>query len=141
MQARYVALVLGLAAWALLGYELSRPLTYSVLQWCGIVGAVGFARRHLNRDGDLRRYLADAVFPVYILHQTLTIVVASALAWRAYPPALEGALLAAGTFGLSFLGYEWARRVRWARPLFGLKAQSVPHTSRAVSTINSSFFR
>jgi hypothetical protein len=138
MHARYAALVLGLTAWALLGFEPARPLTWSVLQWCGIVAAVGFARRHLNGDGALRRYLTDAVFPVYILHQTLTILLASALAWRAYPPALEGALLVAGTFGLSFLGYECARRVRWLRPLFGLNAQPAPHTSRATSTISSS---
>lgn len=139
MRARYLALVPGLAAWALLDVEPTRPLAYSLLQWCGIVAAVGFARRHLNRDGALRGYLTDAVFPVYLLHQTLTILLATALAWRAYAPALEGAMLVAGTFGLSFLGYECARRLRWARPLFGLKAQSAPQTSRAVPTINSSF--
>jgi peptidoglycan/LPS O-acetylase OafA/YrhL len=131
MQARRIALVVGLAAWALLVFVplsawgpalVARPLVYSVLQWCGIVAAVGFARRHLNRDHALRRYLTDAVFPVYILHQTVTIVLARVPSRIEIDPVLEGGLLVIATFVLSFAGYECVRRVRWLRPLFGLKA-------------------
>jgi glucans biosynthesis protein C len=94
------------------------------LQWCAIVAALGFARRHLNRDGAVRRYLTDAVFPVYILHQTFTILLARALAPAELSLALEATLLIGGTFALCFATYEFVRRVRWLRPLFGLKIET-----------------
>jgi hypothetical protein len=134
-QVRWLALAIGLSGWALLvsgllvlpesgsAARLLRMVVYSTVQWCGVLAAFGFAHRHLNRDSALRRYLTDAVFPVYILHQTLTILLARALAPADLPPAAEGLLLVAGTFTLSFAGYECVRRVRWARPLFGLKPE------------------
>ena len=137
MQAlRWLALVCALAAWALLVLGLTppgasgasdswtsvlRPVIHSVQQWCAIVAALGFARRHLDFDAPARRYLTDAVFPVYILHQTLTILLANALLPWALAIGAEAALLVAGTFAFSFLGFECARRIRWLRPVFGLR--------------------
>lgn len=69
----------------------------------------------------MRRYLIEAVFPVYILHPTITIVAARALAPAGLPPGLEGAVLVALTWAGSLAGCEIARRLRRARPLFGLK--------------------
>jgi glucans biosynthesis protein C len=94
---------------------------YSALQWCAIVAALGFARRHLNFDASARRHLTDAVFTIYILHQTITIVLAHTLLPWALAPALEAPLLVVGTFAFSMLGYECVRRVAWLRPVFGLR--------------------
>lgn len=132
-QLRWIALAVALASWVLLvsgllpprgadrSVELARVVAYSLQQWCAIVAVIGFARRHLNHDGPVRRYLTDAVFPVYVLHQTLTIL----LAWTMIPaqltPAVEAPLLVVATFVLCLAGYEGVRRVRWLRPLFGLK--------------------
>lgn len=96
------------------------PLAYSMQQWCAIVAALGFAQVHLTREGPARRYLTEAVFPVYIIHQTLILVLAHSLAPLALNPVLEGSLLVALTVVLSFVGFELVRRVRWLRPLFGL---------------------
>ena len=49
-------------------------LMFSAQIWLAIVAVLGFARRHLNRDNAARRYLTTAVFPVYILHQTVIVV-------------------------------------------------------------------
>jgi surface polysaccharide O-acyltransferase-like enzyme len=94
------------------------------MQWSAIVAAVGFARRHLNRDFAARRYLTDAVFPVYILHQTLIIVLAVSLARWQLPVGVEAPLLVLGTFALSLLGFEVVRRVPMLRPWFGLPPAS-----------------
>jgi glucans biosynthesis protein C len=102
--------------------EVAGPLVHSTQQWCAIVAALGFARRHLNVDSAARRWLTDAVFPVYILHQTLTILLAHALRAAHLAVGFEAALLLAGTFACSFAGYEVVRRVRVLRPLFGLRA-------------------
>ena len=135
-QQRWPALLLAVAAWAVLvaaAPEVLRPVLYSVQQWCAIVAALGFARRHLNQDSAARRYLSEAVFPVYILHQTLTILLAQALLGAALPAGVEGALLVLATFVLSFAGFEAVRRLRWVRLLFGLNAPLHQRTSASVN--------
>ncbi|HEY1138344.1 MAG TPA: acyltransferase [Xanthomonadaceae bacterium] len=97
---------------------------WAVFQWTAIAAILGFARGIAFRDTATLHYLRDAVFPVYILHQTITVVVAHNLQPFALPPLAEGPLLVLATFGLSFAGFEIVRRVRWLRPLFGLKASA-----------------
>jgi surface polysaccharide O-acyltransferase-like enzyme len=93
---------------------------FSAQIWLAIVAVLGFARRHLNRDNAARRYLTAAVFPVYILHQTVIVVAAHALQPVRLAPLLEGLVLVFVTTALCFLGYEAVRRVPVLRPLLGL---------------------
>lgn len=135
---RWLALVLALSGWATListpaslrdaggVLALLRPAAVSLMQWTALVASLGFAHRHLRFDNAWRRYLSEAVFPVYLLHQTLIIVLARAVAPWALPPGLEAALLVVATLALSLLSYEAVRRVGWLRPLFGLKRQVPP---------------
>jgi glucan biosynthesis protein C len=95
---------------------------WALFQWSVIAAILGFTRGMVFRDTATLRYLREAVFPVYILHQTITVVVAHNLQPLDLPVAVEGPLLVLATFGLSFAGFEIVRRVRWLRPLFGLKA-------------------
>ena len=97
---------------------------WAAFQWSAIVAIFGYARRVTFRDGPALRYLREAVFPVYILHQTLIVVLAHNLQPLGLRPAVEGPLLVLATFALSFAGFEVVRRVRWLRPLFGLKANA-----------------
>lgn len=131
MRARWPALGLALSAWLVLvaysGWRLAAPewlwlprTAFAAMQWSAVVAAIGFARRHLDRDFAARRYLTDAVFPVYILHQTLIVVLAVALARWPLHVGVEAPLLVAGTFACSLLGFELVRRVPWLRPWFGL---------------------
>jgi len=90
--------------------------------WLAVAAILGHAHRHLNRPWPWLRWANESVYPWYVLHQTLIIAAASALAPLALGPVLEPALLVA----LTVLG-SWAltdgliRRVNWLRPLFGLK--------------------
>jgi glucan biosynthesis protein C len=94
---------------------------YGAEQWLAIAAVVGFAHRHLARDNAARRYLTSAIFPVYILHQTIIVVVAHALKPSHLFPPVEGFLLVLVTAATCFLSYEAIRRVRLLRPLFGLE--------------------
>ena len=135
VQWRWPALALALAAWltlvqapwlareAQLPMRSIGPWAYSVQQWCAIVAALGFAQVYLNRDSPARRYLTEAVFPVYIVHQTLILLLAHSFAPLALNPVLEAALLVGLTFALSLSAFEMVRRARWSRPLFGLAAK------------------
>jgi peptidoglycan/LPS O-acetylase OafA/YrhL len=104
--------------WELLAWPLRA--VYALMCWSAILAACGFARQHLDRDGPARRYLTEAVFPVYILHQTLIVVLAHALKPLHRPPGLEALLLVVLVTVLSFAGFEIVRRVPLLRPLFGL---------------------
>jgi glucans biosynthesis protein C len=93
---------------------------YGINQWFAIAAILGFARRHLMHDNAARRYLTTAIFPVYILHQSVIVVVAHALKPAHLNPLVEGMLLVMVTGAACFLGFEVIRRVRPLKPLFGL---------------------
>jgi glucan biosynthesis protein C len=91
--------------------------------WCAILAAFGFARRHLRRDGPVRRYLTDAIFPFYIIHQTTIVVAGPWLDRMQLPLWIEAPTLIALTAASCWLGYEIVRRIPPLRPLFGLKLE------------------
>lgn len=95
-------------------------VVHATTAWCAMVAACGFAARHLERDGPARRYLAAAVFPVYIVHQTLIVTLAHYAKPLRLAPGIEAVLLVVLTLTLSFAVFECVRRVALLRPLFGL---------------------
>jgi len=96
---------------------------YGCYQWVAMVAVLGFARRHLTADGAVRRYLTDAIFPYYIVHQTAIIMIAYALHGSGLSAASEAAIVISGTALACAVTYEVARRIFWLRPLFGLRME------------------
>ncbi|MFZ6654577.1 acyltransferase family protein [Undibacterium sp. TJN19] len=90
------------------------------MAWSAIIAACGYARVYLNFDSPARRYLTQAVFPVYILHQTYIVIMAHSLKPLALPALSEGILLIVLTGASCFISYELIRRLFFLRPLFGL---------------------
>ncbi|UTY59040.1 acyltransferase family protein [Massilia sp. erpn] len=134
---RLPALATALCCWAGLMAYYSLPesrqqwlniqrCVYALLQWCALVAACGYAHRHLNFDSPERRYLNQAVFPVYILHQTLIVVLAHNLQIAGLPPMLEGLVLVILTLSASFAVFELVRRLPWLRLPFGLTTSAAP---------------
>ncbi|MFO1272973.1 MAG: hypothetical protein U1F50_15075 [Rubrivivax sp.] len=95
-------------------------LVFATEQWCAIVAAFGFARRHLNRDHPWRAPLTEAVFPLYIVHQTVIVGAAVALRPLALPAGVEALVIVALTFGGGFAAWWLARRAGGLRPWMGL---------------------
>lgn len=98
-------------------------LVYAVDQWTAIVAVLGYGALHLTRDSRLLRTLTEAVFPFYILHQTIIVVAGHQLKALGLPAPAEAAALIAITAAGCWLGYDIARRVRILRPLFGLASR------------------
>lgn len=134
MRHRWLALALALASYAglMIFYrtaaepdDLLLTLVRGVRQmqaWAAIIACFGFAYRHLRgADGPLRRYLTDAVFPFYIVHQTAIVVFGHYLDPLALPLGVEATLLLALTLAVCWASFELARRSPFLRPLFGLK--------------------
>jgi surface polysaccharide O-acyltransferase-like enzyme len=89
-------------------------------EWCAIVAALGFARQWNPADSPARRYLTEAIFPFYIVHQTAIVLLAHFMKPLHLRPLVEGPLLVAATVAVCFASFEVVRRVGWMRPLFGL---------------------
>jgi len=140
---RWTSLGLWLASWAVLVVCYSMPealmndpamapwrvlirLMYCLCQWAPVLAVCGFAHRHIKGDSAQRRYLTEAVFPVYILHQTLIVTMAHWLKPVKLAPAVEGAVLVTLTLTISFGVFELVRRVAVLRPLFGLGQRRAP---------------
>ena len=104
-----------------LGLKLYGVFAYSSYQWLCMVAVTGFARCWLTADSALRRYLTDAIFPYYIVHQTAIIMIAHGLSGRDLPAWLEAGIIITGTVATCVLTYEIVRRVPILRPLFGLR--------------------
>jgi len=99
-------------------------------QWAAIAAALGFARQLAPGDSPALAYLTQAVFPFYIVHQTAIVVFAHHLKPFALPPAVEGPVLIAATVATCFASFELVRRVRWLRPLFGLRLEAPRRPAR-----------
>jgi len=142
---RWPALALGLAGWAVLAlYPVLQPgwpslpeaqrlpmrLGFAAAQWGGIVAAFGFAQRHLAFDHRWRAPLSEAVFPLYLVHQTILIVAAVALRPLALPAGLQAAVIVLLTFGGGFVAWRLARRSGWLRPWLGLATRGAPPVLR-----------
>ena len=93
--------------------------------WLWVLICFGYAATYLNKPSWTLSYANESVYPFYILHQTVTICLAyyiKDLDWGLLPKAT---ILLAGTFGISWILYEFLiRRIKWLRPLFGLKLKS-----------------
>lgn len=86
----------------------------------------GFAAVYLNRPSGTLKYLSGAVYPVYIFHLPVQQALAFYLMPMDLPAELKLIILLVATFGLSFGLYEIARRIKWARPFFGMKWNTRP---------------
>lgn len=92
--------------------------------WIVIASLMGLAQQYLNRPSRALSYMTEAVFPWYILHQTLTIMAGYWLTRQGLSVGVEFAGVCLATFGGCLFIHEiFIRRFRFIRPLFGLKFQ------------------
>jgi peptidoglycan/LPS O-acetylase OafA/YrhL len=69
--------------------------------------------------------LAEAIFPFYLIHQTIIITVGYGLMGSGIGPLAGFLLLVSATMAGCWAFYLVGRDVRWLRPLIGLRAGPV----------------
>jgi peptidoglycan/LPS O-acetylase OafA/YrhL len=89
--------------------------------WTMLLAILGFAHALLNRPWRWLPWANEAVYPWYLLHQSLIVAFAYWLLPLHLGPVLEPLLVLAGTVAGCWAIFAIARRVRWLRPLFGMK--------------------
>jgi len=104
-------------------HEVLRVLNY-LYTWTAIAAVLGWGHQYLNRPFRWLPYAREAVFPWYVLHQSIMLAAAYWLIPLRLGAVLEPLLVLACTMAGCALLHEFAiRRSRWLRPLFGLDAK------------------
>jgi glucans biosynthesis protein C len=138
LRLRWVALGVSLLGWALLQayfahYDGREPPAAAIaaaralrasLTWWAIVSACGWAQRAFTRESPLLRRAGAAVFCLYILHQSVIVVLSQWLKPLALPWGLEALLLIALTFVICGLAYRGLRRVPGLALLVGIQRRA-----------------
>ncbi len=134
---RYVALAVALVSYvAFVSYMTLYPegttppealrnlmrAVYAVDQWSFIVAILGFAAKHVTRTTPLMKYLGGGIFSFYIVHQTITVVVAANVEKMKLPLFAEMGIVLFITVGGSVLAYEIAKRIGVLGLLLGVSA-------------------
>jgi peptidoglycan/LPS O-acetylase OafA/YrhL len=108
--------------WSQLGQEFVSGMN----TWLWIATVLGWSRHWLNRPFRWLPYANEAIFPWYMLHQSLIVPAVYFLAPRKLGPVVEPLLVVTITVAGCFLLHEYLiRPTRWLRPWFGL-APSTP---------------
>lgn len=85
-----------------------------------IFSVLAFGSMYLNRPGKTLTYLSQAAYPVYILHMIFLYLGSLIFPLNIALP-IQFVLVLLFTVASCFLAYELIRRVKFLRPLFGLK--------------------
>jgi glucan biosynthesis protein C len=123
-----LALVLTASGLPLLEYGIiERDTPYDSLfattfTWVWLMVFLGYGRRWLSFSNRLIEWARDASYPVYILHQTVIIVIAYFVIQTAWSPWVKFAVVVSATLAICVLLYEFVlRRFAPLRLVFGIK--------------------
>lgn len=101
--------------------DLIWDLEYKALEWIGILAAVGIGGRFLDFDSGFTRYFAPAAFPLYVLHQTVLVVLAFVLVPLIKNTFLTFTAIMLLSFIITTALYELCRRFAVTRFILGIK--------------------
>jgi len=113
---------------ALMGLERAARLA---MAWGVTLALFHIAQSHLDRDHRWRRRLAEAVFPAYLLHHPVIVVVAWWILPLAFSPWTAFAILLGAVVLVCASGYALGKRIAWIGRLIGLAGAAVPPHSGA----------
>jgi len=134
---KYIFLIIGICAFSLLMFfwsgrfakspvfDLINDITVTVNAWSWILAVTGFCSSFLNKPSKALKYANEAVYPFYILHQTVIVVLGYFIRgwdigfWVKFP------VMVLLTFLITWFIYEFGiRRYKIVRPLFGMKPKA-----------------
>ncbi|WOK04839.1 acyltransferase family protein [Imperialibacter roseus] len=90
-----------------------------------IFSVFAFGYKYLNHGGKALAYLSQAAYPVYILHMVFLYLGSKYIFQLDLPAPVQFLMVLVVTSVGCFATYEVIRRVKFLRPLFGLKWKSV----------------
>lgn len=108
------------------------PYALTLYAWSCIVVLLAVAQRHLNAPSRALRYLTNAVFCYYVVHQTITVAAGYFLTQREMGALWEFVCVSLLTAGGCAVSFELLRRIPFVRVLFGIHERAAPGGSMRV---------
>lgn len=96
----------------------------AAMAWTMTVVLFVLADRYWNRDHRWRKTFAEAVFPFYVAHQPVIVLITWYTLPYEFPAPIEFAVLITGTAAICAAFYLIGREIGWLRPLIGLAPRS-----------------
>jgi peptidoglycan/LPS O-acetylase OafA/YrhL len=92
--------------------------------WSIIMTIIGFAKKHLNNSASILQYLNQAVFPFFIIHQTIIVALGYWIVQLKVSILSKYMLLSVCASIIIYALYEYViRRTKLTRFLYGMKNQ------------------
>ena len=111
---------------------IEKPQTYLFIglinfnSWMWVFASLGYGKRYLNKSSRLLGYMNTAVYPFYILHQTIIVMIAYYVVGTKDEVSLKLIFLLVVCFSIIILIYHlFIRPYNVVRFLFGMKKKSV----------------
>lgn len=107
------------------GKEYITALVRVFNSWSWILTLFAYSAIYLNKPSKILSYANEAVYPFFILHQTVMMALCYYLKDIDMGFFPKFSILSIGTFGISWIIYEFGiRRYPLIRPLFGMKPKA-----------------
>lgn len=111
-----IALAIAYYQWSFYG-----DLAVNVVGWFGVLVWLVLGKKVLNSETKVTKYFTRASYPIYILHQSILVVLAYYVVKWWDTILLQMAVIMIGSFALTILCYQILRYIPYLRDLFGIK--------------------
>ena len=121
-----LALIILVPSWMMLIYhhqfDILTTLIRSLNTWFALIVILGYGNKYLNFSHKLLPYMNEAAFPVYIVHQSVLVMVGFFILKLRLGIYSEYLLIMGSTLVISLIMYEWIiKRTALTRGIFGVK--------------------
>jgi peptidoglycan/LPS O-acetylase OafA/YrhL len=133
-----VALILGVALYivwislvmmGVISGEWLQPIPHDLIAWCCLIAILGYGKQFLSFTNKFLKYAGEASYPMYILHQTVIIIIAYFVVQWSYGPLGKYAIIVAASLAATTLLYDLLiKRFNLMRFLFGMRLKKKPST-------------
>jgi peptidoglycan/LPS O-acetylase OafA/YrhL len=115
--------VIGTIALVVLYYRFSYygDLWINYMGWNTILVLLVFGKKYLNRQTRFTRYFNKASYPIYILHQSILVVIAYYIVQKSDNMVVQVLGIGIGSFVLTVLAYHIIKIIPFVRKLVGIR--------------------
>ncbi len=102
--------------------EIVSDISEIIVSWTCSVSVIGYTRKYLNSDSDLRRKANEAIYPFYLFHQPLLVLAGYILTPALIPDWLKAITIILSSLAAFLVIYTYLiRPFNFPRVIFGMK--------------------
>ncbi|MDD4033492.1 MAG: acyltransferase family protein [Bacteroidales bacterium] len=113
-----------------------------VMGWAMSLTVLGYFKQYFNKDHLLRKPLNRAIYPFYLIHQPVLVVMAYLIIPTGYSIAVKALLIIGSCLMIIWFIYQFIiKPFAFTRIIFGLKKQAIPQEEISVIQYFTGYFQ